>query len=209
VTPAHPRIVLVGGAPAAGKTTLARALAARMGAPTQTFDSVVTAIRAVTSPGTHRAFHAGRSSYVEYFTEGSPARLIRDALRLEQACWPAIEQICAPSRAGETGLVMDWWLLPPRDLATTDVPGLAGLWIEIDRNALEQRERANESFFAASDDPIRMFENFMARSLWANEHYASQARQFGFPVLEQPGDRPTEDLVDEAIVALTKQRSTI
>lgn len=202
-----PLIVLVGGAPGAGKTALARELAARLGVPTQTFDHIVTAIRAVTSPGTHPAFHRGRSSYVEYFTEGSPAQLIEDALTLEQACWPAVERICAPSRAGETGLVMDWWLLPPSDLATTDVPGLAGLWIEIDHDALEERERANESFFAASADPERMFEHFMARSLWANEHYASEARRFGFPVLEQPGDRPIEDLVDEAVSALAARRS--
>lgn len=207
MTPPHPRVVLVGGAPGSGKTTLATALADRLGTPTHSFDHVVMAIRAVTTPGTHPAFHAARSSHLEYFTETEPARLIEDALVLEQACWPAVERICAPSQAGETGLVMDWWLLPPNALATTVVPGLTGLWIEIDHRALEERERVNQSFFAPSADPDRMFKHFMARSRWANDHYSSQARDFGFQVLEQPGDRPTEDLVDEALAVLTTRGS--
>ena len=200
MTPAQPPTVLVGGAPGAGKTTLARAIAARIGTPTQTFDHVVTAIRAVTNPETHPAFHRGRSGHVEYFTERSPTELIEDAVGLEQACWPAVERMCGPSRAG--GVVMDWWLLPPRQLATASLPGVVGLWIEIDPDALERRERANEWFFSESTDPDRMFVNFMARSLWANSHYPSQARSLGFPVIHQPGDRPTEDLVAEAIARL-------
>jgi hypothetical protein len=52
-----------------------------------------------------------------------------------------------------------------------------------------------------------MFEHFMARSRWANEYYPTRARQLGFQVLEQPGDRPTEDLVDEALGVMTNRAS--
>lgn len=204
MTAAQRRVVLVGGAPGAGKTTLARALAARLGARTQTFDDVVTAIRAVTTVESHPAFHAGRSGHVEYFTERSPEELIRDAQALEEACWPALAKICATSR-DPAGLVMDWWLLPPPKVAASADPGLDALWIEIDADALEQRERANDWFFGDSDEPDRMFENFVARSIWANSHYPGQAREFGFPVIHQPGDRPTGDLVDEAIALIASR----
>ena len=203
MTPAQPPIVLVGGAPGAGKTTLARAVAARVGTPTQTFDHVVTAIRAITSPETHQAFHRGRMGHVGYFTESSPDQLIEDAIALEQACWPAIERICGPSRARGEGFVMDWWLLPPRQLAGASIPDVVAMWIEIDSAALERRERANEWFFSSSADPDRMFTNFMARSTWANEHYPSQARSHGLPVIRQPGNRPTAELVDDAIAILS------
>jgi 2-phosphoglycerate kinase len=203
VTAARPPILLVGGAPGAGKTTLARALAARLGATAQTFDHIVAGIRSVTTTETHPAFHAGRSGHLEYFTDTRPDRLIEDALELEAACWPAIERICALSRSSAVGLIMDWWLLSPRQLATASLPGVVGVWIEIDPEALERREHSNEAFFSASTDPVRMFANFMARSTWANDHYPSQARAFGFPVIQQPGDRPTADLVDAVVGGLT------
>lgn len=202
MTSDSPAIVLVGGAPGSGKTALARGLAARLGEPTQTFDHVMAGIRAVTTVETHPAFHAGRSGHVEYFTEHEPRALTADALALEEACWPAIERICALCRAENAGLVMDWWLLSARRLASAAAPGIDAVWIEIEPDALEARERANNWFFSASTDPGRMFEHFMARSRWANRRYPAEARELGYPVLEQPGARPTDDLVDEAVTLL-------
>ena len=102
---------------------------------------------------------------------------------------------------------MDWWLLSPQNVAALADTGVDALWIDIDPHTLERRERSNTWFFGASTDPDRMFGNFMARSVWANSHYPSQARESGFPVLHQPGDRTVADLVDEAIELLAHRRS--
>ncbi len=99
----------------------------------------LTGIRTVTTNESHPAFHADRRGHVDHFTGRSPAEAIDDARAFEAVSWLAVERICALSQ-DRTGLVMDWWLLPPQEVAALG-SGVDALSIEIDPDALERRER--------------------------------------------------------------------
>ncbi|MCA9946780.1 MAG: zeta toxin family protein, partial [Anaerolineales bacterium] len=63
------KVILIGGAPGAGKTTLGSALAVKLGVNSLTIDDLVTAVIAVTTPETHPGIHALRKGpHTEYFT---------------------------------------------------------------------------------------------------------------------------------------------
>ncbi len=193
------KVVLIGGPPGAGKTTLGLTLAARLGFPSLTVDDLVVAVGAVTTEASHPALHQVRAvGFVDYFTRGPVAKLITDALTVEETMWPAVERVIASRIAHKGPIVMDWWLLSParvKALANADV---SSVWLHIDPTALEARERANTEFLADSPDPDTMLANFMHRSLWRNELVADQAADAGLPVLQITGRETPEDLATAA-----------
>jgi hypothetical protein len=101
---------------------------------------------------------------------------------------------------------MDWWLLAPHLVNALDSDNVASVWLQIDPTVLEQRERANVDFLSESDDPERMLDNFMSRSLWRNQYVASEAQRLGLPLLHQDGTVSIDSLVDRALAALGSER---
>jgi len=199
-----PQVILIGGAPGVGKSTLGRAVAAVLGASSVTLDDVLIALRAVTTPESHPELHPMRSAggHVPYFTEGSPELLIEDAIAQEEAVWPMIEAITAVYIARQAPLVLDWWLLPPTSVASLE-DGVVSVWLHLDPEVLWQRERRNSDFLAGSTDPERMLAHFMNRSLWRNELVAVEAERMGLPLLRLDGSEHVDDLVKRVVALLS------
>ncbi len=200
-------VLLIGGPPGAGKTTLGRALAAALGVVSLTVDDLVVAARGVTTPETHPALHPMAGiGHTRYFTDGPAERLIADAEAMQDAFWPAVERVVRAHAATKGPIVMDWWLLAPHLVAALGTDHVASLWVHIDPNVLEQRERTNVDFVAGSDDPERMLDNFMRRSLWRNQFVSAEAQRLGLPLLHQDGTIPVDALVDAALETLGWER---
>ncbi len=194
-----PEVILIGGPPGAGKTSLGRALAAHLGYASVTGDDLATAARAVADPTAHPELSLMRGiGHQRYFTETPPEIQIADAGRLEETMWPIIERVVATHLREGDPIVIDWWLLSPRRVADLREPRVGSLWLHIDHHALEERERSNADFWEGSAHPETMFASFMARSLWRNSLVADEASTLGLPVLHQSGHASVDDLVAAA-----------
>lgn len=202
--PGNRTVVLIGGAPGVGKSTLGRGLAARTGAVSLTLDDVMVGVRALTDHRSRPELHPIRSGggHVPYFTGGPPQRLIDDALELERATWPVVEALAAKHLRDSPPIVIDWWLLRPSDVVALDQALVGSVWIHIDPDVLWDRERRNTGFVAGSPDPERMLENFMHRSLWRNELVVREADELGLAVLRLDGSEAPDVVVDLAVEAL-------
>lgn len=197
-------VYLIGGAPGAGKTTLSRALGIHLGCPSLTGDDILTAVRGVTTPETHPDLHRiAAGGHLSYFTNTTVEDLEADALAQHGAIWPALERVARKrSRIGQTTAI-DYWGLSPDRVATFDEPNITSAWIHIGADVLTERETKNTDFLEGSTDKERMFENFMARSLWWNERILEQATDLGLTVLRQDGTRSVDDFIAEVLRSAT------
>jgi 2-phosphoglycerate kinase len=79
-------VIVIGGAPFSGKTTLAKRLAAHRGYALVAIDDLGTAVRAVTTPESHPALHPMAGwDYRAYYVAHTPAMLIRHSRREHEA----------------------------------------------------------------------------------------------------------------------------
>jgi 2-phosphoglycerate kinase len=79
-------VILIGGAPFSGKTTLAKRLAAQRGYALIAIDDLGTAVRAVTTPQSHLALHPMSGwDYRAYYAEYTPPMLIEHRRQEHQA----------------------------------------------------------------------------------------------------------------------------
>lgn len=191
---------LIGGPPGGGKTTLGLHLATRLGCQSLTIDDIRTAFLAATTPESHPALHViGLPDHLTYFTETSPDEMIEHAIAQHSVLWPAVERVLRKRLVNDQAIVVDGWHLLPHLIAESDLSGATPVWIDVGHDVLEKRERAVWDFYARSNDPDRMFANFLARSTRWNDRMASEARELGFVVVSQDGSKSVEDLAKEVV----------
>lgn len=197
------KVILIGGAPGAGKTTLGSALAVRLGVTSLTIDDLATAVIAVTTPETHPGLHAMRKGPpTEYYTNSSVDQLIIDATLRHEATWPMVRQVIRKYVKMGRGIVIDGWHMRPEWVNELQKENVWAGWLVIDPSVLEARERKNDDFLEGSTDPERMFRNFMGRSLWYNSLIKEQAELFQMNVLYQDGTKSVDDLCQIVLVDL-------
>lgn len=190
-----PKVVLIGGCPGAGKTTLGRAIAGKLGYASLTIDDLVNAARAVTTSQSHPGLHVtNKPNFVDYFTNSPVEQLIADATLQHQAIWPAVERTIRNHATWGTPIVIDGFHLRPEWTRDLHIDNVSAHWLVVDAAVLEERERRNTEFFGSSSNPQQMFERFLARSLWCNDLVATQAASTGDQVLRQDGSRAVDHL---------------
>ena len=189
------KVFLIGGTPGAGKTALGSALAARLGVTSLTIDDLVTAVIAVTTPETHPGLHVmRRGPHTEYYTNSSVDQLIADATVRHKATWPMVKQVIHKYTKQGSSIVIDGWHLRPSWVDQLELDDVWSGWLVISPVILEQRERKNAGWLQGSSNPKRMFENFMARSLWYNNLIKEEASALKMNILLQDGNKSIDDL---------------
>jgi 2-phosphoglycerate kinase len=188
-------VIVIGGAPFAGKTTLAKRLAVHRGYALVAIDDLGTAVRAVTTPRSHPALHpmAGRD-YRAYYVAHPPSTLIEHSRREHQALWPAIAAVIHAHLQWGGPVILEGWQLDPERVLAVTHPRLRACWLLADDTVLEARLRADTAFYQGCADVERFIRHYLARSRWLNDRLRRAAAHEA-DVVVQVGPEDTADTV--------------
>jgi 2-phosphoglycerate kinase len=167
---AKAEVIVIGGAPFSGKTTLAKRLAAQRGCALVAIDDLGTAVRAVTTPQSHPALHPMAGwEYRAYYVAHPPSTLIEHSRREHQALWPAIVAVIHAHLGWAGPVILEGWQLDPERVRAITHPQLRTCWLLADDAVLEARLRADTAFYQGCTDVERFIRHYLARSRWGND----------------------------------------
>ena len=178
--PADLRVILIGGSSHVGKSTLADALAAKLGWTQISTDKL--------------ARHPGRpwqpepqqvpDHVAEHYLSLSVHELIEDVLHHYKVnVWPQVEAIVTATATdtSKERIIVEGSALWPEFVATLtlDVANLAAIWLTASDAVFEQRIRAASQYRTKSQRERIMVDKFLARSLLYNAQMTDAIRQHG------------------------------
>ncbi|MFI7413861.1 AAA family ATPase [Streptomyces sp. NPDC049627] len=156
------RVVLIGGTSHTGKSTVARAVAERLGFDCRSTDKL--------------ARHPGRPwrtaewdpppHVAEHYAGLDVDELIRSVLDHYARLWPRIEELITDRATGDgPGLVLEGSALwPARVARLTSVPHTGAVWLTADEAVLRERMRSSARYAEATDRERYLVDKFLARA---------------------------------------------
>lgn len=171
-------MILLGGAPKSGKSTLARSLSLELGHDVVATDDLGAAVHAGA-----KADGEVEPDYREQYVRRTPQALWSEALDRHRRLWPSIRAVVRERLEwGRPAIVEGWALLPEHVATLPDRPAFA-LWLVVPPDTVELRARSDVDFYAGAADPDLMVRNFVARGELYNEHVRQTARAHRLPVI--------------------------
>jgi 2-phosphoglycerate kinase len=195
-----PKVILIGGAPMSGKTTLARKLAAQLEYACLSTDDLGEAIRAITSKGVRPELHpmAG-CDYREYYIRHTVETLINHVEQQHLASWPAVEAVIRAHAGWAHPIVIEGWNLHPPWIERLNLSNVVSIWLLADERVLDRRIRAMEDFHRGASDPETMIQRFLQRSLWYGSRLRESLRQSKMASLTVTTDSTPETLCKQCL----------
>jgi 2-phosphoglycerate kinase len=189
-----PRVILIGGSPTSGKSTVARSISSLLGFSVISTDDLGAAARGVTGPAVVPDLFAARAEdYREYYISHSSEELLEHAQRSHRALWPAIESVIREHATWASSAIIEGWSVLPDLVAKLDLRGVAAVWIEVPDHVLEARARADTPFHEGASNPDRMIRQFTRRSVEFALWLRAQTSALQLPLVRLSGAETPEE----------------
>ena len=178
----YPKVILIGGAPNTGKTTVARLVASRLNYSCLATDDLLKAITAVTTPASHPMFHlmAGWTTQ-EYYVNHTVDELVTHNMERLKVFRSAIEGVIKSHITKEDPVVIEGFGLWPEYIKQLNLPDIGMVWLVADENLLDKRTRAMKPFYQGASDEEKIIQNYVGRSVWYNSQLIKAVSKFGIP----------------------------
>ncbi|MFD4129165.1 AAA family ATPase [Streptomyces globisporus] len=196
------RVVLIGGTSNTGKSTVAEAVAERLGFEHRSTDGL--------------ARHPGRPwrtserevppHVAEHYGTLTADELIASVLAHYERLWPRIEELITDrAQAGSPGLVLEGSALWPERVARLTVPRTAAVWLTADDTVVRDRVRAAGRYEQASEGERRLMDRFLARTERYQTLMVDAVDALGLDRVDTGGGRTVAELADAVLAAVEGQ----
>ena len=198
----HPKVILIGGPPSSGKSTLARAIAARRGYGCISTDDIGVSARAMTTVESHPNLHSmDAGNHRSYFVYNSAEWLVEDRMRGDSDLWPAIEAIVWAHTVGYSGdpVIIEGMALWPERVAALEYPGVVSFWLGMSAEALETQTWERVEFDYEPAEAREVTAKFIARNVMWNGLMLDACERLGMKVVDTSSTRSPDDLAQACI----------
>ncbi|WP_204163059.1 AAA family ATPase [Streptomyces sp. CS131] len=197
------RVVLIGGTSNTGKSTVAEAVAERLGFEHRSTDGL--------------ARHPGRPwrtserevppHVAEHYGTLTTDELIASVLAHYERLWPRIEELITDhAQAGSPGLVLEGSALWPERVARLTAPRTAAVWLTADATVVHDRVRAAGRYKEATEGERLLIDRFLARTDRYQALMVDAVDALGLERIDTGGGRTVAELAD-AVLAAVEGRS--
>lgn len=198
------RVVLIGGTSNVGKSTVARAVADRLGFECLSTDKL--------------ARHPGRPwrtpewevppHVAEHYGTLTVDELIRSVLDHYERLWPRVEELIT-ARAAEggtgTGLVLEGSALLPVPVAELEVRRTAAVWLTADDAVVRARVRTAGRYETATAAEQHLMDQFLARTGRYQELMLDAVDRLGLDRVDTGAGRSVAESADSVLAAVDAQ----
>ncbi|MBO0801776.1 MAG: hypothetical protein J2P25_01695 [Nocardiopsaceae bacterium] len=192
------RVLLIGGTSHVGKSTLGRALAAKLGGEYMSTDSLAR------HPGRPWATSSGpfpghlRTHYLSLSVD----ELTTEQLRHYQRLWPRIKAMAA-ARAADTGagrLILEGSGVLPRHAAALE--SSAAVWLTASADVLRDRIYSQSRFHELAPEEKAIVEKFLGRTKRFDQLILNVVTSLGLASVDTSTAPPTAELVEQCLRAI-------
>ncbi|MCF7957983.1 MAG: hypothetical protein K9M57_05985 [Phycisphaerae bacterium] len=197
------KIVLIGGAPMVGKTTVGLKIAMELGFGYLCSEDLADGIIAVTNRNTHESLHIlEQVDHREYFMSHSAARMVSDAQTRNKACWPAVERVIMNHMNYLGPIVIEGWDILPHQVRKLQVEGVAALWLTAGKDVFEQRVMQQEDYFVNTTGMEMFMQRFIERSVSYDELIRQHLDELELPRVDVKPDMSEQEIIERCMEAI-------
>ncbi|USC49027.1 AAA family ATPase [Streptomyces filamentosus] len=196
------RVVLIGGTSNTGKSTVAEAVADRLGFEQRSTDGLAR------HPGRpwRSPEHEVPPHVAEYYGTLTTDELIASVLAHYERLWPRIEELITDrARGGAPGLVLEGSALWPERVARLTVPCTAAVWLTADDTVVRDRVRAAGRYEEATEGERLLIDRFLARTDRYQALMVDAVDALGLDRIDTGGGRTVAEPADAVLTAAAAQ----
>ncbi|MET8661618.1 hypothetical protein [Streptomyces griseus] len=198
------RVVLIGGTSNVGKSTVAQAVAERLGFACLSTDALAR------HPGRPWRTSEGEvpAHVAEHYGSLTVNDLITSVLDHYDRLWPRIEELITTRAAedrGSAGLVLEGSALWPVRVARLQVPHTAAVWLSTDDSVVRSRVHAAGSYETATAAERILMDKFLARTERYQALMIEAVGRLGLDRIDAGDGQSAGELADMVLAAVDAQ----
>ncbi|WP_411082703.1 AAA family ATPase [Streptomyces sp. cmx-18-6] len=200
------RAVLIGGTSNTGKSTVAQAVAERLGFEHRSTDGLARHPgRPWRTPG-----HEVPPHVAEHYATLTTDELIDSVLAHYERLWPRVEELVTAAAARTTGpgLVLEGSALRPERVARLALPRTAAVWLTAEATVVRDRVRAAGRYGEAADGERLLMDRFLARTGRYQELMVEAVDALGLDRIDVGALRTVDEAADAVLAAVARQGDT-
>ncbi|TDX42953.1 hypothetical protein [Orenia marismortui] len=192
------KVILIGGSPMIGKTTLATELALKYRYNCISTDDIGEIVQTIIDINPMKDF-----DYREYYIKNSVEKLIKETLKYHKEIWKPIKHLIEIHSEWSNPIIIEGWALYPKLLRNIDKSNIKCLWLIAGENVLEKRILDKKEFYKGASNKEKMISNYLKRSKWHNKKIYDEVVELDDDYIMIDKDLTKEELVDKAMQLLS------